>query len=195
MQIAQGAFKRLTQTAAHMAVQTAHDRHWGAHPAVPTGKALTMGERAADRMRGALGTWTFLFVLSALMGLWMATGGFGHDPAPYILLNLCLSTLAGVQAAVLLIAAKRSDQVAAATALHTLENTEKLTTLVEQNTALTEQVAALTRQMHAHLATTQQQSQSQQSPSPQPPEGERANGHQLTTSRQTQSRARTQLRR
>lgn len=131
---------------------TAHDRHWEAHPAVRTGDALTIGERAADIMRGALGTWTFLFALSGVMALWMLTGGAGHDPEPFILLNLCLSTLAGVQAAVLLIAAKRSDQIAAATALHTLENTEQLRTLVEQNTALTEQVATLTRQMHAHLA-------------------------------------------
>ena len=104
---------------------TPHDHTWAAHPAVATGEALTLGERAADRMRGALGTWTFLLVLSALMAVWIMTGGFGRDPFPYILLNLCLSTLAGVQAAVLLIAAKRADQIAAATALHTLQNTER----------------------------------------------------------------------
>ncbi|HEU5424111.1 MAG TPA: DUF1003 domain-containing protein [Nitrolancea sp.] len=134
--------------------ETAHDRAWGAHPAVATGDELTAGQRAADMMRSGLGTWTFLGVLAGCMALWMVTGGFGRDPAPFILLNLCLSTLAGVQAAVLLIAAKRSDQVAAATALHTLQNTEKLAALIEQNTALTEQVAQLTREVHAaQLAT------------------------------------------
>ena len=128
---------------------SAHDRHWQAHPAVATGDDLTFGQRAADHMRSGLGTWTFLFVLAGLMALWVMTAGFGHDAFPYILLNLCLSTLAGVQAAVLLIAAKRSDQVAAATALHTLENTEQLASLIEANTALTEQVATLTRELHA----------------------------------------------
>ena len=130
---------------------TAHDRHWRAHPAVATDAQLTFGQRMADHMRAGLGTWTFLLVLASLMALWIVSGGFGHDGFPYILLNLCLSTLAGVQAAVLLIAAKRADQVAAATALHTLENTERLQTLIEQNTALTEQVATLTRAVHDHI--------------------------------------------
>lgn len=130
---------------------SAHDRHWRAHPAVATDEELTFGQRMADHMRSGLGTWTFLMVLAGLMALWIITAGFSHDAFPYILLNLCLSTLAGVQAAVLLIAAKRADQVAAATALHTLENTERLKELIEQNTALTEQVAELTRAVHDAL--------------------------------------------
>lgn len=131
--------------------ETAHDRHWRAHPAVATDEQLSFSQRAADVMRNALSTWTFLLLLAATMAAWIVTGGFGHDPGPYILLNLCLSTLAGVQAVVLLIAAKRADQIAAAVALHTLENTEKLTALIEQNTALTEQVRQLTSEVHARL--------------------------------------------
>lgn len=133
---------------------SAHDRHWRAHPAVATDSDLSFGQRAADVMRSALGTWSFLFTLAGIMALWIATGGLDHDRAPFILLNLVLSTLAGVQAAVLLIAAKRADQIAAATALHTLENTEQLRTLIEQNTALTEQIATLTRAVHDHLTGT-----------------------------------------
>jgi uncharacterized membrane protein len=38
------------------------------------------------------------------------------DPYPYILLNLGLSMIAGLQGAILLIAAKRQDQIAAALA-------------------------------------------------------------------------------
>lgn len=130
---------------------TAFDAHWREHPAVATDEALTLGERAADYMRSWLGTWAFLLTLAGAMALWIATSGLGHDPAPFIGLNLCLSTLAGVQAAVLLIAAKRSDAVAAATALHTLENTLAIKTLLEQNTALTEQVEKLTRAVHDHI--------------------------------------------
>ena len=40
------------------------------------------------------------------------------DPYPYILLNLFLSMLAGLQGAILLIAAKRQDAIAAALAQH-----------------------------------------------------------------------------
>jgi uncharacterized membrane protein len=43
------------------------------------------------------------------------------DPYPYILLNLFLSMLAGLQGAILLIAAKRQDAIAAALAQHDYE--------------------------------------------------------------------------
>ena len=131
---------------------TAHDRHWRAHPAVATEDQLTFGQRAADVMRGMLATWTFLGVLAGAMASWAVTGGFGRDPFPYILLNLCLSTLAGVQGAVLLIAAKRADQIAAQVALHTLENTEAVKALLQQNTELTATVERLARELHAATA-------------------------------------------
>jgi uncharacterized membrane protein len=50
-------------------------------------------------------------------------GSHGFDPYPYILLDLFLSMLAGIQAAALLIAAKRADQVASEIAVHTETNT------------------------------------------------------------------------
>ena len=43
------------------------------------------------------------------------------DPYPFILLNLFLSMLAGLQGAILLIAAKRQDAIAAAFARHDYE--------------------------------------------------------------------------
>jgi hypothetical protein len=48
--------------------------------------------------------------------------------------------MAGVQAAALLIAAKRADSVASEIALHTERNTEDLKNLVRENTELTELV-------------------------------------------------------
>lgn len=143
---------RLTRLTEHLrATGSAHDRHWRAHPAVATDGALTFGQRAADVMKGVFATWRALGAILFVMLVWLASGGFGHDHAPFILLNLCLSCLAALQCFILLIAAKRADQIAAAIALHTLENTESLKQLIEQNTALTEQVAALTRAMHEHL--------------------------------------------
>jgi hypothetical protein len=134
-------------------------RDWSAHPGVRSGDRLTVGERAADKMRNGMGSWPFVFSFLVVMGMWalVNTGVLGKsawDPYPYILLNLFLSMLAGLQGAVLLIAAKRADQISAETALHTLTNTELLKTLIEQNTDLTRQIHQLTTAMNEHLAAS-----------------------------------------
>ena len=83
---------------------------------------LTRGERAADLLRNGMGSWTFVggfvfFMIAwAIMNTLVLTSGW--DPYPYILLNLFLSMLAGLQGAILLIAAKRQDSIAAALAQH-----------------------------------------------------------------------------
>lgn len=135
---------------------------WHHHPAVRSGDALSLGERAADRMRNVMGSWPFVFGFFAVMISWaiansvFALGGpHGFDPYPYILLNLFLSMLAGVQAAALLIAAKRSDSVAAEIALHTERNTDDLKTLLAENTSITEQVKRQTdllEEIHRHVS-------------------------------------------
>lgn len=73
-------------------------------------------------MRNGMGSWRFVFGFLAFMGLWAflnAADGFHHwDKYPFILLNLFLSMLAGLQGAILLIAAKRADSLSAAMAEH-----------------------------------------------------------------------------
>ncbi len=100
---------------------------WGMHPRVRTGNELRFGERAADAMKAAIANWPALFLVLTFLAVWMVTHGFGVDAFPYILLNLVLSCIAALQGFVLLIAAKRSDQIAAEVAAHTLENTERHT--------------------------------------------------------------------
>ena len=128
--------------------------HWHKHPGVRSGENLTRGERAADRMRSIMGSWPFVFGFFAVMIAWAIlnsifylggkNGRHGFDPYPYILLNLFLSMLAGVQAAALLIAAKRSDAVASEIAVHTERNTDDIKKLLQENTALTMAVKANT---------------------------------------------------
>ena len=138
--------------------------HWHRHPGVRSGDQLTLGERAADRMRNVMGSWPFVFCFFATMILWALLnsvfyfggkhGKHGFDPYPYILLNLFLSMLAGVQAAALLIAAKRADAIASEIAMHTEHNTEDIKGLVNENTALTEQVKRntdLLEEIHRHV--------------------------------------------
>ncbi|MGO9877391.1 MAG: DUF1003 domain-containing protein [Acidimicrobiia bacterium] len=138
---------------------------WHKHPGVRSGEQLTLGERAADRMRNMMGSWPFVFTFFGIMALWVIAnsvfylggqhGKHGFDPYPYILLNLFLSMLAGVQAAALLIAAKRADGISSEIAIHTENNTDDIKTLVNENTALTEQVKRntdLLEEIHRHVA-------------------------------------------
>jgi uncharacterized membrane protein len=116
-------------------------------------------------MRNMMGSWPFVFSFFGVMILWAVVnsvfylggshGKHGFDPYPYILLNLFLSMLAGVQAAALLIAAKRADGISSEIAVHTEKNTEDLKGLVSDNTALTEQVKKntdLLEEIHRHVA-------------------------------------------
>src|SRR5665647_2490706 len=137
--------------------------HWHKHPAVRSGDQLTLGERAADRMRNTMGSWPFVFCFFAIMVIWALVNTVlfhrvlqhkAFDPYPYILLNLFLSMLAGVQAAALLIAAKRADTIASEIAIHTEKNTEDLKGLMQENTAMTLQVKKntdLLEEIHRHV--------------------------------------------
>jgi len=101
--------------------------HWNFHPAVRSGDERTLGERAADAMRHGMGSWPFVFTFMGLMVAWMSYNSISHKPFdvyPFILLNLMLSTLAGLQGAILLIAAKRADRIASELAAYHLEVSE-----------------------------------------------------------------------
>ncbi len=67
-----------------------------------------------------MGSWRFVGGFILFMILWATANSVAHgwDPYPFILLNLFLSMLAGLQGAILLIAAKRQDAIAAALAQH-----------------------------------------------------------------------------
>lgn len=93
--------------------------HWHRHPGVRSGEQLTLGERAADSMRNRMGSWAFVFgALLFLTGWMIGNCNVGFDPYPFILLNLILSCLAAMQGAILLIAAKRQDQISSELARH-----------------------------------------------------------------------------
>lgn len=143
--------------------------YWDRHPAVPSGDQLTLGERAADTMRNSMGSWAFVGGFIVAMALWAIVnsvfylggshGKHGFDPYPYILLNLFLSMVAGLQGAILLIAAKRSDQIASQLAEHDYATDQQAFArieavhsrleelamsnrrLLEQNTSILEQLA------------------------------------------------------
>src|SRR5262245_5486993 len=118
------------------------------HPAIRTGDQLTVGERSADRLRNGMGSWTFVFAALLFLALWMLANGLrGHstfDPYPFILLNLVLSCLAALQGAILLIAAKRSDQVSAELAMHDYQTNVEADRVIKA-------VHQLTAEIHAQV--------------------------------------------
>ncbi len=99
-----------------------------------------------------MGSWPFVFLFLGVMALWAAYNqNDGFDPYPFILLNLFLSMIAGLQGAILLISAKRADSVSSEVAVHTLSNTALLQDMIEANTVLTESVAQLAAEIHTHV--------------------------------------------
>jgi uncharacterized membrane protein len=73
---------------------------------------LTLGQRVADRVATFGGSWPFIFLFAAIMVLWMAINVIrwaNFDPYPFILLNLVLSTLAALQAPVIMMSQNRQS--------------------------------------------------------------------------------------
>ena len=73
-------------------------------------EAMTLGQRVADRVASFGGSWPFIFLFGTVMFVWMGINiaGLTHfDLYPFILLNLCLSTLAAIQAPIIMMSQNR----------------------------------------------------------------------------------------
>lgn len=77
-------------------------------------KKLTLGDRASDKISGFVGSWPFILIGLGLIGLWIVLNVIGYfihfDPYPFILLNLFLSCLAGIQAPIIMMAQNRQEE-------------------------------------------------------------------------------------
>jgi uncharacterized membrane protein len=116
--------------------------------------SLTKGERAADYLRNGMGSWPFVGGFILFMILWAAVNTFAMasrawDPYPYILLNLFLSMLAGLQGAILLIAAKRQDAIASAMAQHDYDTDMEAKSEIEELTRINEQQLLILRELQS----------------------------------------------
>ena len=127
---------------------------WHEHPATKRyGKVeRSLGERAADAIRNGMGSWTFVFASLVFLGIWMYSNqGGGFDPFPFILLNLVLSCVAALQGAILLIAAKREDQINSELAVHTFQVDQENLELTKQVHELSLRIEQLTQEVHKML--------------------------------------------
>ena len=132
---------------------------WSEHPATTKfGKEqLSFGQRSADVLRNAMGSWPFVFGALAFLAVWMYfNSDAAFDPFPFILLNLILSCVAALQGAILLIAAKREDQINSDLAIHTYQIDQENLALTKQVHELSLKIEALTAQIHKAVTKDQQ---------------------------------------
>lgn len=95
---------------------------------------LTFGQRLADNVAKFGGSWTFIIIFSFFLTIWMVVNTVilaridaEFDPYPYILLNLALSTLAAIQAPVVMMSQNRQaakDRLEAGNAFEVALKTE-----------------------------------------------------------------------
>jgi uncharacterized membrane protein len=118
-------FDKLDESTKKVARHVAARMRIAQHPA---GETASLGQRAADRVAAFGGSWTFVGLFAAAMVIWiglnawlLASRGASFDPYPYILLNLFLSTLAAIQAPVILMSQNRQAEKDRITATHDYE--------------------------------------------------------------------------
>jgi uncharacterized membrane protein len=75
----------------------------------------TIGQRLADKVASFGGSWTFILSFGGFLFIWIAANAFflaskPFDPYPFILLNLILSTLAALQAPVIMMSQNRQEE-------------------------------------------------------------------------------------
>lgn len=77
-------------------------------------RQLTFGEKIADKVAAFGGSWMFIISFGLVLLIWVVTNSFiliraPFDPYPYILLNLLLSSLAALQAPVIMMSQNRQE--------------------------------------------------------------------------------------
>lgn len=88
--------------------------HDGSHPVFR--QKLSFGQKASDRLTRHMGSWKFILFFLFFIFIWIVINAYfliivlkGEplDPFPFILLNLCLSCLAAIQAPIILMSQNR----------------------------------------------------------------------------------------
>ena len=81
----------------------------------PPVETLTRGQAISDKVAQFGGSWRFIILFAAILTLWIiynvsATGKWQFDPYPFILMNLILSTIAALQAPIIMMSQNRTEE-------------------------------------------------------------------------------------
>ncbi len=125
----------------------------------------TLWDRLADRLATVAGSWRFIISFALLMAVWIAVnfalGVQAFDPFPFILLNLTLSTLAALQAPVILMSQNRQAKKDRAMADNdfqvNLKNELEIADLHRKVDVLSDALTMQTRMMNALLSARRQE--------------------------------------
>jgi uncharacterized membrane protein len=87
---------------------------------------ITLGQRVADVVASFGGSWPFIFIFAGIMAVWMIWNSvtsepLAFDPLPFMFLNLFLSTLAALQAPVIMMSQNRQSVKDKALAVNTYQ--------------------------------------------------------------------------
>jgi len=116
---------------------------------------MTIGERVADKVATFGGSWTFIFSFAGFMAAWMTVNviavSLRWDEYPFILLNLMLSSLAALQAPVIMMSQNRQSEKDKALAVNTYQVNLKQEIVIDKimrgQTEVLQRIALLERSM------------------------------------------------
>ncbi|MBL0720896.1 DUF1003 domain-containing protein [Piscinibacter sp. Jin2] len=110
-------YATLDPAAQRVALHVARRKRLGPRPAAEPPPPADRGARAADALTAFGGSWRFVGLFTATVLAWLllnvlllARLGSAFDPYPFILLNLVLSTMAAIQAPILLMSQNRQAE-------------------------------------------------------------------------------------
>ena len=119
-------------------------------------KKLTMGERVADMVAAFGGSWPFIFIFGGFMAIWMLWNSvmkepLAFDPLPFMFLNLFLSTLAALQAPIIMMSQNRQSTKDKALAVNdfqvNLKNEMSIDRILRGQNELVQRLAALEQRL------------------------------------------------
>jgi uncharacterized membrane protein len=81
----------------------------------PPQEELTRGQRVSDKVARFGGSWMFIITFGVVLMVWivfnaLAPEGNKFDPYPFILMNLILSTIAALQAPIIMMSQNRQEE-------------------------------------------------------------------------------------
>lgn len=81
----------------------------------PPKEIITRGQSISDKVARFGGSWKFIMIFAIILAVWIfynsvATSGLNFDPYPFILMNLILSTIAALQAPIIMMSQNRQEE-------------------------------------------------------------------------------------
>jgi CRP/FNR family cyclic AMP-dependent transcriptional regulator len=125
-------------------------------------RKLTMGERVADMVAVFGGSWPFIFMFGGFMAIWMLWNSLLHpplafDPLPFMFLNLFLSTLAALQAPIIMMSQNRQSTKDKALAVNdfqiNLKNEVSIDKILRSQTEVLQRLSALEQRISGARST------------------------------------------